>query len=83
MLAGMAAQDEVAKDVVVPVEAAWAECEAEVEAETQAEAEVEAETQAEAEVETETQAEAEVEAEVEAKLEPVSVASERVDATLT
>ena len=73
MLAGMAAQDEVAKDVVVPVEAAWAECEAEVEAETQAEAEVE----------TETQAEAEVEAEVEAKLEPVSVASERVDATLT
>ena len=73
MLAGMAAQDEVAKDVVVPVEAAWAECEAEVEAETQAEAEVEAETQAEAEVK----------AEVEAKLEPVSVASERVDATLT
>ena len=73
MLAGMAAQDEVAKDVVVPVEAAWAECEAEVEAETQAEAEVEAETQAEAEVEPE----------VEAKLEPVSVASERVDATLT
>ena len=63
MLAGMAAQDEVAKDVVVPVEAAWAECEAEVEAETQAEAEVKAE--------------------VEAKLEPVSVASERVDATLT
>ena len=73
MLAGMAAQDEVAMDVVVPVEAAWAECEAEVEAETQAEAEVEAETQAEAEVK----------AEVEAKLEPVSVASERVDATLT
>ena len=63
MLAGMAAQDEVAMDVVVPVEAAWAECEAEVEAETQAEAEVKAE--------------------VEAKLEPVSVASERVDATLT
>ena len=36
MLAGMAAQDEVAMDVVVPVEAAWAECEAEVEAELEA-----------------------------------------------